>query len=85
MSQSVRISLHALPIVTMSCLCLAGTLVLGVQAQGSLAETIVYGIDLLPSDEGVFVIDSATGDITVGPNGTSRLTIQVILRDDIGK
>ena len=26
--------------------------------------------------EGVFVIDSMTGNITVGPNGTSRLVIR---------
>ena len=48
-----------------------------VRAQGSPAETIVYGIALLPSDAGVFVIDTNSGEITVGPNGTSRLVIQV--------
>lgn len=50
---------------------------LTVTAQGSPAETIVYGIDLRPDDVGVFTIDPERGDITVGPNGTDRLVIRV--------
>ncbi len=50
---------------------------LTVYAQGTPAESIVYGIDLRPIDAGVFTIDSVSGDIKVGPNGTSRLVIQV--------
>jgi len=48
-----------------------------VRARGSFGETIVFGISLSAADEGVFVIDSSTGNITVGPNGGGRLVIRV--------
>ena len=54
-----------------------GTEVLVVHARGSFGETIVFGISLSAADEGVFVIDSSTGNITVGPNGSGRLVIRV--------
>ena len=50
---------------------------LAVRAQGSAAETILYGIELPSTDAGVFVADMSSGDITVGPNGTDRLVIKV--------
>lgn len=56
---------------------LPGTLVLTVRAQGSAAETILYGIELPSAAAGVFVADLNSGDITVGPNGTDRLVIRV--------
>ena len=50
---------------------------LSVRAQGSAAETILYGIELPSTAAVVFVVDLNSGDITVGPNGTDRLVIQV--------
>ncbi len=45
------------------------------RARGLGGETIVYGVDLPSSDQGVFEINSVTGQLTVGPNGPERLTI----------
>lgn len=53
-----------------------GTSVLNVRARATAGQTIVYGLDILSEDEGVFAVDSVTGNITVGPNGTSALVIQ---------
>ena len=47
-----------------------------VRARGPLSETVLYGIDQPPGNEGVFEIDSVTGNITVGANGTSRLVVR---------
>lgn len=52
-----------------------GTEVLVVNADGPPLETVVYGIDLPLDIEGVFEIDSETGNITVGRNGPNRLVI----------
>ena len=57
-------------------LILIGTTVLNVRARGTGGRVIVYGIDLPSGIEGVFTIDPAVGNITVGPNGTSRLVIR---------
>lgn len=54
----------------------AGTEVVVVRAQGSFMETVVYGIDLLAVDEGVFEIDPLNGNITVGVNGSSRIVVR---------
>ena len=47
------------------------------RAQGSLGESIRYGLELSPTDQGVFVVDTISGEITVGVNGTNRLVVQV--------
>ena len=47
-----------------------------VRAQGSFMETVVYGIDLLMEDEGVFEIDSLSGNITVGVNGSNKIVVR---------
>jgi hypothetical protein len=47
-----------------------------VRARGPLTETVLYGIDLPQGIDGVFEIDSMTGNITVGANGSSRLVIR---------
>ena len=49
---------------------------LNVRARGTGDRTILYGIDLPSGTEGIFSIDPATGNITVGANGTSRLVIR---------
>lgn len=48
---------------------------MNVRARATGSQTIVYGLEVAVGDEGVFVIDSMTGNITVGPNATSRLII----------
>ena len=53
-----------------------GTSVLNVRARASGGQTIVYGLDIPSGGEGVFAINSTTGNITVGLNGTSALVIQ---------
>lgn len=54
----------------------SGTEVVVVRARGPLSETVVYGIDLPLGTEGVFEIDSQTGNVTVGGNGSGRLVIR---------
>lgn len=49
---------------------------LNVRARASGGQTIVYGLDVPSGAEGVFTINSMTGNITVGPNGTSALIIR---------
>ena len=49
---------------------------LTVRARGTGDRAIAYGIDLPSGSEGVFSIDTVTGNITVGANGTSRLVIR---------
>lgn len=44
-----------------------------VRAIGLLTETILYGIDLPRGDEGVFEMNPATGNLTVGVNGSTRV------------
>ena len=53
-----------------------GTTVLNVRARGTGGRAIVYGLDLPSGYEGIFNIDPVMGNITVGPNGTSRLIIR---------
>ncbi len=60
----------------MSCLIFADTEVVVVRARGPLSETILYGLDIPPGSEGVFEIDSVTGNVTVGTNGSSRLVVR---------
>lgn len=54
-----------------------GTLVLLLRAQGSLGESIRYSLELSPTDQGVFVVDTVSGELTVSVNGTDRLVVQV--------
>ena len=53
-----------------------GTEVVTVRARGPLTETVMYGIVLPAGSEGIFEIDPLLGNMTVGPNGTSRLVIR---------
>ena len=48
-----------------------------VRAQGLPQETVVYGLDEEAGLEGVFEIDSDSGEIVIGPNGSNSLVIQV--------
>lgn len=54
----------------------SGTEVLAVRARGPLTETVLYGIDLPQGIDGLFQIDSMSGNITVGVNGSSRLVVR---------
>ncbi len=45
------------------------------RARGLGGETVVYGVDLSSNDQGVFVMNSQTGQLTVGTNGPERLAI----------
>lgn len=54
----------------------SGTEVLAVRARGPLTETVLYGIDLPQRIDEVFEIDSMTGNITVGINGSNQLVIR---------
>ena len=47
-----------------------------VQARGPLTETVLYGLDLPEGIEGLFEIDSSTGNITVGLNGSATLVVR---------
>lgn len=47
-----------------------------VRARGPLTETILYGIDLPAGSDRVFEIDSMSGNVTVGVNGTTRLVVR---------
>jgi len=52
-----------------------GDLVIATQARGLGGETVVYGLELPSTAEGVFTINSLNGELTVGPNGPDRLVI----------
>lgn len=41
-----------------------------------MTETILYGIDLPRGSEGLFEIDSMSGNVTVGTNGSSRIVVR---------
>ena len=62
--------------VIMQTLFTQGTEVVVVRARGPLTETILYGIDLPIGSERTFEIDSSTGNITVGFNGSARLVVR---------
>ena len=62
--------------MTMHTFSFSGTEVVSVRARGPLSETVLYGIDLPQRIEGVFEIDAATGNITVGGNGSNQLVIR---------
>jgi len=57
-------------------LIISGTDVSVVRARGPDTETILYGIDLPVGSEGVFEINSTSGNITVGVNGSARLVVR---------
>ena len=49
---------------------------MNVRARGPAGQTILYGLDLPLGTERIFEIDPVMGNITVGPNGPSRLVIR---------